>query len=73
MQKFWENWQKILVLTTFYFCQRVKKRKLERQGFIFLANTFEALIGAIYLDQGYEVAKNFVEKNLIEKKTSRNY
>jgi len=33
-----------------------------------LANTFEALIGAIYLDQGFEVAKNFVEKNLIERK-----
>jgi ribonuclease-3 len=33
-----------------------------------LANTFEALIGAIYLDQGYGVAKNFVEKNLIERK-----
>lgn len=25
-----------------------------------LANTLEALIGAIYLDQGYEVAKNFI-------------
>jgi ribonuclease III len=33
-----------------------------------LANTFEALIGAIYLDQGYDTAKDFVEKNLIEKK-----
>jgi ribonuclease-3 len=33
-----------------------------------LANTFEALIGAIYLDQGYKIAKAFVEKNLIEKK-----
>ncbi len=27
-----------------------------------LANTLEALIGAIYLDQGYEMAKTFVEK-----------
>ena len=25
-----------------------------------LANTLEALIGAIYIDQGYEVAKNFI-------------
>jgi ribonuclease III len=33
-----------------------------------LANTFEALIGSIYLDQGYEVTKGFVEKNLIERK-----
>jgi ribonuclease-3 len=27
-----------------------------------LANTLEAFIGAIYLDQGYDVAKNFIEK-----------
>ncbi|MDD5032996.1 MAG: ribonuclease III [Candidatus Pacebacteria bacterium] len=29
-----------------------------------LANTFEALIGAIYLDQGYEKAEEFVKKNI---------
>lgn len=27
-----------------------------------LANALEAIIGAIYLDQGYEIAKNFIEK-----------
>lgn len=32
-----------------------------------LANTFEALIGAIYLDQGYKISQNFIEKNLIIK------
>lgn len=30
-----------------------------------LANTFEAVIGAIYLDQGYEKSKGFIEKNLL--------
>lgn len=30
-----------------------------------LANTFEALLGAIYYDQGLEEAKKFVEENLI--------
>lgn len=30
-----------------------------------LANAFEAMIGAIYLDQGYQVAANFVQDNLI--------
>lgn len=30
-----------------------------------LANSFEAVIGAIYLDQGYEPAKEFIEKNLL--------
>jgi len=32
-----------------------------------LANTFEALIGAMYLDQGYEVAEKFVLKTLLPK------
>ncbi|MBZ9572193.1 ribonuclease III [Patescibacteria group bacterium] len=31
-----------------------------------LANTFEALIGAMYLDQGYKVCHNFIKKNLIK-------
>jgi len=29
-----------------------------------LANTFEAVIGALYLDQGYESAKKFIETNI---------
>jgi ribonuclease-3 len=29
-----------------------------------LANTMEAVIGAIYLDQGYDLAKYFISKNL---------
>jgi ribonuclease-3 len=33
-----------------------------------LANTFEALIGAIYLDMGYKKCQEFVEKKLIERK-----
>ncbi len=30
-----------------------------------LANTFEAVLGAIYLDQGYKVAKDFLAQHLI--------
>jgi len=30
-----------------------------------LANTVEALIGAIYIDQGYNVAKKFIEENVL--------
>ena len=32
-----------------------------------LANTFEAIIGAIYLDQGYESARDFVHAHLLKK------
>lgn len=34
---------------------------------IILANAFEALIGAIYLDQGYEVTKKFIFKFLMKR------
>ncbi len=34
---------------------------------ILLANAIEALIGAIYLDQGYDASKAFIEKNLFPK------
>lgn len=30
-----------------------------------LANAFEALIGALYLDQGFKATKKFIDKNLI--------
>jgi ribonuclease-3 len=30
-----------------------------------LANTFEAVIGSIYIDQGYEAASDFINKNLL--------
>jgi ribonuclease-3 len=34
---------------------------------VLLANAFEALIGAIYLDQGYDGAKEFITKHLFPK------
>ncbi|HVU79811.1 MAG TPA: ribonuclease III [Candidatus Paceibacterota bacterium] len=38
-----------------------------RARVILLANAIEALVGAIYLDQGYEAAKAFIEKHLFPK------
>lgn len=32
-----------------------------------LANTFEALIGAVYLDRGYDEAEKFIERSLFSK------
>ncbi|MAF59452.1 ribonuclease III [bacterium] len=32
-----------------------------------LANTFEAIIGAIYMDQGYDVAEKFISKIILHK------
>jgi ribonuclease III len=59
---------KELGFNDFLLLSKGEEKETGKARFYILANTFEALIGAIYLDQGYEVAKNFVEKNLIEKK-----
>jgi len=32
-----------------------------------LANTFEAVVGALYLDQGYDAAKAFITRNVISR------
>jgi ribonuclease-3 len=44
-----------------------EKEKGKARKYI-LSDTFEAFIGSLYLDQGYEVTRKFIEKNLIEKK-----
>ena len=42
-----------------------EKRSTQRAREQILANTFEAVTGAIYLDQGYQVASQFIERNII--------
>lgn len=37
----------------------------ERARLQILANTYEAVIGSLYLDQGYEAAKQFIHKSLL--------
>lgn len=44
---------------------RGEKRGSDRARQQILANSFEAVIGAIYLDQGYEAAKTFITDNII--------
>lgn len=44
---------------------RGEKRGSERAREQILANSYEAVIGAVYLDKGYEAAKAFIEKSLL--------
>ena len=52
-------------LNNFVLLSRGEARDTGRARQCILANTLEALIGAVYLDQGFGVAKNFVEKNIL--------
>jgi ribonuclease III len=44
---------------------RGEKRGSDRAREQILANSFEAVIGAIYLDQGYDTAKRFITDNIL--------
>jgi ribonuclease III len=44
---------------------RGEKRGTERARAQILANSFEAVIGALYLDQGYEAAKLFITESIL--------
>jgi ribonuclease-3 len=46
---------------------RGEKNGSERAHDVILADCFEAVIGAIYLDQGYETAKEFIAKHILVK------
>lgn len=46
---------------------RGEKQGSERAHDVILADCFEAVIGAIYLDQGYETAKEFISKHILVK------
>ena len=42
-----------------------KKASSDRARLQILANAYEAVIGALYLDQGYDEAKKFIERTLL--------
>lgn len=44
---------------------RGEKRGTDRARDQILANSYEAVLGALYLDQGYEPAKKFIENSLL--------
>ncbi len=51
----------------FILLSKGEKKEKGRARLCILANTFEAIVGAIYLDRGYRVAAEFIEKHLISK------
>jgi ribonuclease-3 len=44
---------------------RGERRGTERARAQILANSYEAVVGALYLDQGYEAAKQFITKSIL--------
>src|ERR1700742_2702243 len=72
------NWRSALVRTEsisaaaaregfepFLRLSRGEKRGSERARQQILANCYEAVIGAVYLDKGYEAAKDFITASLL--------
>lgn len=55
---------KRLNLGTYLLMSRGEDKSGGRENLSLLANTFEAVLGAIYLDQGLDQAKTFLEKHL---------
>ncbi len=50
----------------FLLLSRGESKELGKARRYILANTFEAVIGAIYLDQGYKACQGFIRKHLIK-------
>ncbi|MEY4747545.1 MAG: hypothetical protein RLZZ416_594 [Candidatus Parcubacteria bacterium] len=56
-----------LGMNDYLLLSRGEARDTGRARQIILANAFEALIGALYLDSGYDVAKGFISEQLFHK------
>ncbi|NTU69452.1 ribonuclease III [bacterium] len=56
-----------LEFNDFLYLSHGESKGSERARNIILANAFEAVIGAIYEDQGYNAAKKFIDKNITVK------
>ena len=54
-----------LGINEFLLLSRGEAKDVGRARQFILANAFESLVGAIYLDQGYDAAKNFIDKALM--------
>lgn len=54
---------------TYLMVSRGEERNGGKSRNLLLANCFEALLGSIYIDQGYSVVKDFIHNNLIPRLT----
>lgn len=54
-------------LDTYMLLSRGESKDTGKARHYILANAVEAVIGAIYLDAGYEAAKDFIEKRIVTK------
>lgn len=54
-----------LGLNDYLMLSKGEAQDVGRARQIILANTFEAVVGAIYIDQGFEAAEKFVEENVL--------
>ena len=56
----------VVGMNTYLLLSKGESRDVGRARQYILANTFESVVGAIYLDQGYEVSANFIAKQLFD-------
>ncbi|OGI26040.1 MAG: ribonuclease III [Candidatus Moranbacteria bacterium RBG_13_45_13] len=56
-----------LGVENFLLMSRGEAKDVGRARDYLLANAFEAIIGAIYLDQGYDSAKKFISENILSR------
>lgn len=50
----------------FLLVSRGEEKEINNEKAAILADTFEAFIGALYLDQDYKACKDFIEKHLVQ-------
>lgn len=56
-----------LDLSEFLLLSKGEEKDTGRARQYILANTFESIIGSIYIDRGYEIASEFIGRNLFDK------
>jgi ribonuclease-3 len=56
-----------LGMNDYLLLSRGEAKDTGRARGVLLANAFEALIGAVYIDQGYDAARDFIEAHLLPK------